>query len=296
MIHPSRRSVRHAHGQEELTAVRRSPRLQKLRAQVATPNDVTLTFDNMETPTRPRSVRFMPHLRMIGSGQINRKGLDHLRELVPKDSRITIIDLRQENHAIDELDRPICWKNDRNDQNLGKSSVQIMMDDVALTASLNGVVTEEHLCASEGIDYLRIPCQDHVKFSEAALSQLMPALHRHVRDPKSYLFIHCRAGKGRTSTALVIAEALMIGGGLAPKRSAKDLMKAQGALGGKDLTQTEHVSTWRRTEGEKRKKWLTDLATRLIAEVPQNNTLKLNHSSSRFGWDTRLRPRAGTVR
>lgn len=170
---------------------------------------------------------------------------------------VYIIDLRQETHLfINGLPISIFYK--KNQINWGKSSSQINAEEQAwvnqlvsagkiilnksgkpiaglkvptnpITLNILEANTEEETARKAGLGYFRIPVPDYHPPTPAQVDQFLIVIKNIPLN--SWIHIHCAAGKGRTTTFMVMAD--IVANGKTVKLN--DIVARQTLLGGTDL-------------------------------------------------------------
>ena len=170
----------------------------------------------------------MDTLNISGSAEFSedqfRELAAQLRELVPG-KELYVIDCRIEGHAL--LNGiSVSWYGDHNWANKGMSleeaekdererfgslvgrkitaySVSENAPDKSAEISVDRWMTEKELVESEGIHYLRLPCQDHSWPYEEAIDTFIDFVQS-MDTEQSWLHFHCQAGKSRTGIFMAI--------------------------------------------------------------------------------------------
>ncbi|MFH2125872.1 MAG: phosphatase [Pseudomonadota bacterium] len=171
---------------------------------------------------------------------------------------LTVVDLRQESHGfVNGL--PVSWYGPRNWANQGENLAQVNADENARLAALavgpqavlaakvkkdaQGIiakstpmtvkpkeaVSEAQALARRGVGYLRLPLRDHVRPTDAQVDDFL-SFYRGL-DRGVWLHFHCHAGKGRTTTFMLLMDILRNGG----KVGLDELAQRQGLIGGSFL-------------------------------------------------------------
>lgn len=228
-----------------------------------------LILDMRNVPSVPRNFRGtnkmltdvnttgLSDLHMVGSAQFSAESLKQvLSQLHTK--RLTIFDLRQESHAF--LDNnAVSWYASQNAANAYKSDAAIEREQWQLLAGLEQreevkvykvlgknenenitfarptdytvrlVQSEEELAQEMHQRYQRLYVQDFHAPSDKQVDRFMQMVSALPKD--GWVYFHCRAGVGRTTTFMVMYDMLRN----AKKVSFDDIIKRQSLLGGKDL-------------------------------------------------------------
>lgn len=203
------------------------------------------------------SVAGLASLHAIGSGQFS---LQQLKLVVKKIAHpIIVIDLRQESHGfVNGI--PISWYGIKNWANYGKSDNQIRATETNLLnktkaakqivvysrikktkdgyvsginpaqLKVKTVANEKDVVKSLGLNYHRFFVPDHSKPSDQQVDQFIQFIRKSPKDV--WLYFHCRAGIGRTTTFMVMYDIMEN----AKSVSLHDILAREKMLGGKDLT------------------------------------------------------------
>ena len=170
----------------------------------------------------------MDTLNISGSAEFSE---DQFRELaaqlrgLAQGKDIYVIDCRIEGHAL--LNGiSVSWYGDHNWANKGMSLEEAEKDERERFGSLAGKkitaysvsenapdksaeisvdrwMTEQELVESEGLHYLRLPCQDHSWPYEEAIDMFIDLVRR-IDTENVWLHFHCQAGKSRTGIFMAI--------------------------------------------------------------------------------------------
>lgn len=190
-------------------------------------------------------------LHVLASGQFSAKQLQKIKNQIR--APITIVDLRQESHGfINGL--PFSWRKGKyNWANLDKDSEEIERTEnnllhllkkekkVCIYLRVNAanqmcvspqhVQSERELAKSLGLNYIRFYVPDH---RPPTKRQAREFVHFVKTLPKNtWLYIHCNAGRGRTTTYMVFYDILR-NGRIVP---LKEILYRQHLLGGSLLAE-----------------------------------------------------------
>jgi len=151
-----------------------------------------------------------------GSGQFSGLNISQLADKVAQVTagavdKIIILDTRLESHGFIN-DLPVEWKVKNDDANVGKTTFEILNDErnklleIFLSKMVNDVVinkvsTEEELVVTKGFEYVRYPTLDHSRPSEDNVEAFLELIKN---NPNAWLHVHCKVGKGRTTTFMVM--------------------------------------------------------------------------------------------
>lgn len=206
-------------------------------------------------------------LRASGSGQFSGQAFAEVLKRADG-APLVDLDLREESHGF-VGDTAVSWYGTRNWSNRDKTPEQIGTNESELLAGLMSETTitvqevtkknadgdiasskrfelpaqpvesEEQLVRAQGAGYARMYVRDHVRFTDDQVDALVALWQS--RSPGSWLHVHCRAGDGRTTQALVIFDMLEN----ANTVSLKDIVKRQEALGETDVLSVRSKPAWR---------------------------------------------------
>ena len=197
-------------------------------------------------------------LHIMGSRQFSVSQLAYIKNKF-SNTPITIIDVRQESHGF--LDGfPISWRDEHNAANRGKTNSEVEATQQALLDNLKQQTTVNVMAMmpnpqTGALQFKSIPMPPKVVLSEADLAKKMGLGYErfYVTDesqpthaeyqrfvqfvsnvpPGTWLYFHCQAGEGRTTTFMILYDCMKNG----DQVSFDDIVKRQIALGGKDFTQ-----------------------------------------------------------
>jgi protein-tyrosine phosphatase len=212
---------------------------------------------SFRTTNDPLKVKAGVAANTAGLAQLHASGsaeftADTLKAMLAKlPGKVTIFDLRQEDHGfINGI--AVSWYATNNWANVGKSPKEVSTDekqklnscgvgseitlsndaaikDPSATATtehvkVQEVLTEKKLIAANGASYVRIPVSDHCRPTDEAVDQFVRSVHMLPAD--GWAHFHCRAGKGRTTTFLVLYDMLRN----AREVALQDIVNRQSAL------------------------------------------------------------------
>ena len=231
----------------------------------------TLILNAPDKAGTPRNYRAIKNLDASGSGQFSAKELDVVRERAG-DRLLTVLDLRQESHGF-VGGTAVSWFGARDAANNGKAPDQIGNDESALLAGLASqteitvqkvtgksedraigdskpvrlpvpsVQNEQAVVGTSGGGYPRVYAADYQAFTDEQVDQLVAFWQS--RPPGGWVHVHCAAGQGRTTQALVLFDALEN----ASTTSLQDIVDRQKDAGGINVLSTKSTPAWRR-DGE----------------------------------------------
>lgn len=206
-------------------------------------------------------------LRMAGGGQFSVSALQAILQHLQTE-KLTVIDLRQESHGLID-GTAVSWYAPHDAINAGKTPQQIEEDQEALLAGLaqekhvnvykiqkktktetiakasaakfpvHSVSSEEEFVESMNLQYVRLYVQD---FHAPTPDQVDRFLAVVKALPKGeWVYFHCRAGVGRTTTFMAIYDMLHH----AKKLSFEQILMRQAAIGGKDFNALPEQTRWK---------------------------------------------------
>lgn len=199
--------------------------------------------------TKLPSVRGLRELRLSGSGQFSVVGLETI--LKRAEGPVTVFDLRQESHGF-VAGVPVTWYAEHDWGNYGKdfkaaqideerrlqslaSSKEAELHDVAevkgkkasppLNVKVTDVRSEKQLFTPPLSNYVRLHVTDHLRPTDEQVDRFILAVRG--LAPRSWVHLHCRGGKGRTTTFMVMYDMLRN----ARRVSFNDIVQRQALLG-----------------------------------------------------------------
>ena len=201
------------------------------------------------TAVPPPSVAGLAQLHASGSAEFT---ADSLKAMLAKlTGPVTIFDLRQEDHGFINGEA-VSWYATNNWGNVGKSYDGVLADenrrldacaagsDVVLSddrgsrprkgrrrpehLTVQSAETERELVTAAGASYVRIPVSDHCRPTDGAVDSFILAVR--TMPAGGWAHFHCRAGKGRTTTFMVLYDMLRN----AREVSLHDIVTRQSAL------------------------------------------------------------------
>jgi protein-tyrosine phosphatase len=177
-----------------------------------------LVFDTKYDERKPVNYRKNDAMRMSGSASFAPPALKEIaKPAKKKKAQLYVFDLRQESHGLIN-DKPVTWQADRDWANadLGHEDViqrerrllgDLKVGDKIAGVEIKSIETEESLVRSAGHQYVRLTVTDHVRPTDTQVDLFIEA----VRDlpENNWVHFHCRAGKGRTTTFMVMYDMLL---------------------------------------------------------------------------------------
>jgi len=204
----------------------------------------------------------LPELHMAGSGQFTEAQLINALEYMPAD-KVVIVDLRKESHGFVN-GTPVTWYISRNALNANRTPEQVIKFENELIGNLKQqesitihklekikdlpnppkityvepknvkpdlVEKEQELVKRHNLKYVRFFIQDHNAPDPGQVDAFINLVKNLPND--SWLYFHCRAGRGRTTMFMTMYDILKN----APKISLDEIITRQAYLGGKMLTE-----------------------------------------------------------
>lgn len=157
-------------------------------------------------------------LKMSGSATLGPKALKEIAKPVKKNKTVLyVFDLRQESHGLIN-DQPVTWQADRDWANADLNHDEAIrrerrqLGDLRVGERINGteiksIETEESMVRSSGHQYVRLTVTDHVRPVDSEVDRFIEAIR--TMPENSWIHFHCRAGKGRTTTFMVLYDMLV---------------------------------------------------------------------------------------
>lgn len=232
------------------------PLLAAPAAEAAIPAEPAWRLDG-DRAAPPIHFRRDAPLRIAGGGQPSKTTLAHLHEQLSLsiDTPLWVIDLRQESHGYLNEDA-VSWHGVANAANRGKAAESVERDEQQRLAeaigtnvqavpmghydeahipytfaeSVTSFATERHVARKSGLGYVRIAATD-MRWPEPQAIDDFVNFYRSLPQEHGWLYFHCQAGQGRTTTFMVLYELLE-----RPDRTADEAIAHQRALGGADLS------------------------------------------------------------
>ena len=232
------------------------PLLAAPAAEAAIPAEAAWRLDG-DRSAPPIHFRRDESLRIAGGGQPSKTTLAHLHEQLSLsiDTPLWVIDLRQESHGYLNEDA-VSWHGVANAANRGKAAESVERDEQQRLAEaigtnvqavpmghydeahipytfaegVTGFATERHIARKSGLGYVRIAATD-MRWPEPQAIDDFVNFYRSLPKEHGWLYFHCEAGLGRTTTFMVLYEILEH-----PDCTADEAIAHQRALGGADLS------------------------------------------------------------
>lgn len=198
-------------------------------------------------------------LRISGSSEFSVPGLRALRARLPV-SRFTVVDLREESHGF-AGGLPVSWEANHNWANVGRTPDEVRADEARRLAALSQAkqvsatrldakyqrtdaqrvslspgraLSEQELVTGAGLDYLRFTVTDHTHPNDSDVDRFVTEALPRLRT--GWMHFHCKAGVGRTTTFMAMADMLKN----ALREPAAAIIQRQGQAARYDLERIHH--------------------------------------------------------
>lgn len=203
----------------------------------------------------------LDNLNISGSAQFSENGLKLTKQTLGRTMPIIIVDLRQESHGFIN-GAAVCWADDHNKANRGLSKEEVLSDENTKLKSIllnkpisidektlipKKIESEEKLVKSQGMSYVRIPVTDKGLPDNDTIDYFINFVNS--LSPNTWLHFHCKSGKGRTTTFMVMYDMMKN----AKNVSLQDIVHRQFFIGGRNLLRAEQLI---RDRAEQRSKLL----------------------------------------
>lgn len=198
-------------------------------------------------------------VKASASGQFSEKGLTTLLEAIPS-SQVIIIDLCEESHGFIN-GAAVSWRDYKEWTNRGYTSEAIEADqeekfrqlhkegfailqlkedpDYEYCIEIEWTASEKQLVAKTSAKHIHMPTGDHLQPSDSIVDQFLELVDSLNAD--QWLHFHCSAGKGRSSTFLVMYDILKN----ARHTSLNDILSRQKRIGGSDFLCPVDRTSWK---------------------------------------------------
>ncbi|MEK2644765.1 phosphatase domain-containing putative toxin [Bdellovibrio sp. BCCA] len=179
---------------------------------------VELVFDTKYAGKKAVNYRKNPDIKMSGSATLDPKALKEVAKPVKKNKApFYVFDLRQESHGLIN-DIPVTWQAEHDWANADLNHDEAVrrerrqLGDLRVGEKINGVEiksieTEESMVRSAGYQYVRLTVTDHVRPVDSEVDRFIEAVRE--LPENAWIHFHCRAGKGRTTTFMVLYDMLI---------------------------------------------------------------------------------------
>lgn len=224
-------------------------------------------------------VKGLDKLNVSASGQFSESEVLALKKKLPK-HRLWLVDLRGESHGfINGL--AVSWYGYRNLDNQGLTLEEITQIETNQLNELSSPIemahilkkvggeikelktetlvprlieTEKELAKRLGLQYIRLPVLDRHPPEPGSVDDFI-TLVRSMAD-NDWLHLHCRAGKGRTTTFIVLYDIILNG----TQVGLEDILKRHAYFGPKDLTKLPNKPTniWKLEPAKQRLAFISD--------------------------------------
>ncbi len=213
----------------------------------------------------------LAELNVSGSGQFSVNSLSTLIENIPHHN-IVIVDLREEPHAMMN-DMAITWYSSRNWTNIGLTRHEINLDtqerierlykhppkyiykskaaEQLIPVVFESARTEEDAVQELGLPYHRIMARDHTRPPDTAVDDFVSFVKN--MDADTWLHFHCSAGRGRTTTFMVLYDIIRNGRDV----SLEDISKRQELIGGRSVLESDDTG-WKKEHADLRKEFVEE--------------------------------------
>lgn len=217
-------------------------------------------------------------LQAVASAQFSERTLKNAVKQLP--GNIWIVDLRRESHIfVNGL--PISWYAEHNATNLELTAAQVLtmeakwisdipLGQLLIVQRINKKVagsilesdpveiliqqleTEKQFTQRLGMGYSRFLVQDHHRPDDETVDQFVELVKN--LKPNTWLYFHCRAGKGRSTTFMVMYDILKN----AKTVSLEDILLRQKGLGGSHLghLSDKPENAWKLASAKERKMFI----------------------------------------
>lgn len=217
--------------------------------------------------TKNLNLAGLQELRAAGSAQFSEMGLQSALNRIPSRS-VIIVDLRRESHGYLNGDA-VSWYGPQNAANLHKTSGEIAKSEARLLGRLQqskvrsvaeiikktkdafikkvnrklvvvrSVMSEKQLAESLGMSYQRFYVDDHHAPRDEDVNRYVAFLK--TLPPETWLYFHCRGGRGRTSAFMAMYDMI---------KNAKiltfdEIVDRQTALGGTNLSELPPADSYK---------------------------------------------------
>jgi hypothetical protein len=218
-------------------------------------------------------------LNISGSSEFSEKELEYLKKNELAGKKVTVVDLRQESHALVN-GRAVTWYKKYSSINRGKSLEEIESDEAKRVEELRSqkvvepnhiqdraddpdpllwktekksmtpkyVMRERELAKKLGYDYFRIIAPDYQKPGDADVDRFVEFAKTLPKD--QWLHFHCAGGGGRTTTFMAMYDMIR---NHDKKVTDQEILYRQRAIGGFDLAaESERTDENRRNWAKER--------------------------------------------
>ena len=211
-------------------------------------NESIITIDSTSSVCLPMRLRDIPTLNISGSAQFTKDQLLNLKNSINKDN-ICIVDLRQESHGMIN-DLAISFLNPYKDLNNGFTTEQTIKAENSLLnkikigntiqlykhtgifikdITVDFISNESQLVTEADMQYKRFAVKDNSAPTPDIVDEFVEFIKNKPDD--IHLHFHCAAGKGRTTSFMVMYQAMKNNSNL----TLEQLLSYQYNIGGVNL-------------------------------------------------------------
>lgn len=211
-------------------------------------NESIITIDSTSSVGLPMRLRDIPTLNISGSAQFTKDQLLNLKNSINKDN-ICIVDLRQESHGMIN-DLAISFLNPYKDLNNGFTTEQTIKAENSLLnkikigntiqlykhtgifikdITVDFISNESQLVTEANMQYKRFAVKDNSAPTPDIVDEFVEFIKNKPDD--IHLHFHCAAGKGRTTSFMVMYQAMKNNSNL----TLEQLLSYQYNIGGVNL-------------------------------------------------------------
>lgn len=224
-------------------------------------------------------------LNMSGSGQFSalqfKTVIENLENFGVSPDQVFVVDLREEPHAFINGNAFTWYAKDawwtQNDpvalviENEKKRLADLPLGQSVLVKSvaykdkagdvkrladhpyvITSLMTEEQVVTEAGAHYVRLPVTDHMRPDDKDVEQFLSLVKK--LPPQAWVHFHCRAGRGRTSTFMIMYDMIRN-----PELSKKAIIDRQVQLGALDVRRLSGPLKAHKHPNEKLRKRFIDL-------------------------------------
>lgn len=211
-------------------------------------NESIITIDSTSSVGLPMRLRDIPTLNISGSAQFTKDQLLNLKNYINKDN-ICIVDLRQESHGMIN-DLAISFLNPYKDLNNGFTTEQTIKAENSLLnkikigntiqlykhtgifikdITVDFISNESQLVTEADMQYKRFAVKDNSAPTPDIVDEFVEFIKN--KPDNIHLHFHCAAGKGRTTSFMVMYQAMKNNSNL----TLEQLLSYQYNIGGVNL-------------------------------------------------------------
>lgn len=215
---------------------------------ISNKNESIITIDSTSSVGLPMRLRDIPTLNISGSAQFTKDQLLNLKNSINKDN-ICIVDLRQESHGMIN-DLAISFLNPYKDLNNGFTTEQTIKAENSLLnkikigntiqlykhtgifikdITVDFISNESQLVTEADMQYKRFAVKDNSAPTPDIVDEFVEFIKNKPDD--IHLHFHCAAGKGRTTSFMVMYQAMKNNSNL----TLEQLLSYQYNIGGVNL-------------------------------------------------------------